>query len=150
MHAFVEAVGDRPLLEVAHVVGDGLVLAVHERVAGAGGLAAALAEQLNRARVPGDQELAAELNAARGVAPATAVQPLAVDLDDVATHLESQGLGDEGWRIDVTTGQWWPEDPEATIGEQAPDYWNDDDRWLRVEPLGSQFARWVAGHGRLH
>lgn len=135
--AIVAALTDRPLLDVAHLAGDGLVHAVEQQADGAQELAEQLAWGLGERDETGDLELAAELAAACSTSAPTALRPLPVDLDQVAASLEGQDLFDPGWRIDVATGRWWPEDPMDVIGEAPPDHWDDDEAWLVVEPLGS-------------
>ena len=55
----------------------------------------------------GDEELAAELDAAMGRRPAPPGRPLPVDLDELSGLLETS-LGEEGGRIDLETGEVWP------------------------------------------
>lgn len=126
--------------EVAQLAGDGLLIALDQGIEDAYPMARRVAEDLRRRMLPGDTVLAEELDAARGAGPEPDLEPVPVDLEELAMRLEGDPLQAEGWRIDVRTGRWWPQDPMALIGEEPPDHWEHDDRWLSVTPVGSRDA----------
>ena len=84
----------------------------------------------------GDEELAAELDAATGRRPAPPGRPLPVDREELSALLEA-GLGEDGGRIDLETGEVWRASTIEYFAEQeseeAPDF-EDPDRWLYVGP----------------
>lgn len=127
----------RDPLDVAHLAGAGLVVALEQKVADAWVLARRLADDLRHRMGPGDDELADDLDAARGVVDAD-LRPVPVELEELAMHLEGDDLSGEGWRIDLESGRWWPENPLGMIGEEPPDDWGDPDRWLAVTSIGSR------------
>jgi hypothetical protein len=117
------------------LVGDGLLVALSQGVAGATDLAAACAASLRDRGWRGDHELAAHLDA--GPAPAPRLRPLPVALDELADVLESDVVH-SGGRIDLLTGEIWREgDVEyaETMGEHTSDH-RDPERWLVAEHLG--------------
>jgi hypothetical protein len=135
----VRILGGRVRRDVLQLVGDALVAATADGVAGTGELAGAWGAALRERDWAGDAELAAELDAALGRRPVPPGTTLAVDLEDLSDLLEA-GLGDEGGRVDLETGEVWR---ASTIeyfaeqeAEQAPDF-EDPDRWLYVGPEGS-------------
>jgi hypothetical protein len=131
----LEALRRRDPFEVAHLAGDGVLLALERKVGEAFAYAQVLIRRLSERDAPGDHALLDELRAAMGHTDVTRQQPLPIDLDDLAMLLHSgDPLG--GWRIDRDSGQWWPDDPEGMTGEPPPAHWEDDDRWLDVGPLG--------------
>lgn len=79
----------------------------------------------------GDDELATE--AARVLrGEAGPLRPTPVDLDELAHHLEGPQGDEEGWRLEVATGQLWPDDPEMMSGEDAPQDFDDPDAFPAV------------------
>lgn len=138
--AVIEALRRRDPVEVAQLAGDGVLLALEQRVGEAVAYAHTLIRRLSERGGPGDQALVDELRAATGHADATRRRPLPIDLEDLGTHLhEGDSLG--GWRIDRDNARWWPDDPEGMIGEAPPTHWDDEDRWIEIEPLGPQVDR---------
>jgi hypothetical protein len=137
--AVIEALRRRDPVELAQLAGDGVLLALEEGVGEAVGYALLLIRRLSERQGPGDGALVDELRSATGHADATKRRPLPVDLADVAMHLQGDDLMG-GWRIDIRTGRWWPDDPSGMMGEEPPSYWEDDDRWLDVDSLGPHEA----------
>ncbi len=139
-YTIVDLLRRRDPVDVAQLAGDGLLIALDHRLEDAYLLAHRLADEIRDRSLPGDSVLAEQLDAARGTAPPPDLEPVHVDLDELAMHLEGDSLGPEGWRLDVRTGQWWPDDPIGMTGEQPPDHWEEPGRWLEVTQLGSHEA----------
>lgn len=127
----------RDPLVVAHLAGAGLLLALDDQLADAGNPARQLADELRDRMLSGDEELADQLDAARGVGDGPDLRAIPVDLEELSMHLEGDGM-DEGWRVQVETGDWWPENPLGMTGEEPPEDWDDPDRWLHVHAIGSR------------
>lgn len=92
-----------------------------------------------RCACDGDQELADAIDAARGIAVSDAdpLKDLAVDLEQLADLIDG-GPESAGGRLDLTTGEVWPEFAfEDTFEEEEEDA---PDRWLHVLPKGSRRA----------
>ncbi len=89
--------------------GDGLLHALAQHVEGASELAAKLVEDLRGRFWDGDDELADQLEVALGRRPAMVLEPLTIDLEDLAGILEGNPGEHEG-RIDLTTGVVWIRD----------------------------------------
>jgi hypothetical protein len=123
----------------SQLAGDALLLALTSATAGAAPIAERCAAALRARGWDGDEELASQLDAARGEPTAARTTEIPVDLDMLADVLEG-GLDSAGGRLDLNTGQAWPETVLTdawTEDEEDPD---DDERWLYVEPLGSRPA----------
>jgi hypothetical protein len=118
--------------------GEGLLLGCKQTIPDAFAFARLLARQLRERLEPGDLELADQLEVVMQAQPEV-LRPLSVDLADVAMHLQGDDLMG-GWRIDIQTGRWWPDDPSGMMGEEPPSYWEDDDRWLDVDSWGPHEA----------
>lgn len=77
---------------------------------------------------------------ARWGGPTLLLRPLPVDLADLAGVLESDP-GHGGGRVDLQTGQIWPQlaiDDAQELGEDDPDEGHDPHRWLEVDSKGSR------------
>lgn len=85
----------------------------------------------------GDAELAAQIESGFGWGPAPLLRSLPVDLEELGEVLE----GDPVWgggRIDLKTGEVWPQSAVEYAGEGGDDDGEDDDgRWLPVPCEGS-------------
>lgn len=119
-------------------VGDGLLAALAQSVAGAGELAVACRDLLTERQWEGDGDLAEELIAALGEGPTRMLRLLPVDLDELAGILEGEPDYRRG-RVNLETGEVLH--PAAIeymeeVGELDPE---DDDpaTWLFVENQGS-------------
>jgi hypothetical protein len=128
----VEVVRGRLPLEALQLAGEGLLVAVAQGAPDAAELAAQCAEALRERAWTGDEELRDQLLAILNQGATPMLRPLAVDLDQLADLLEGdprQG----GGRIDLETGDCWPE--LADYGENEDD--EDDGRRLYVDCRGS-------------
>lgn len=131
-----ESWGDR--LQLA---GDGLLLAVTQGVERASDLASRCASKLRARAWEGDEDLAEQLDAVLGKGPTPMLRPLPVDLEELAGILEGDPVYGGG-RIDLRTGEVWPQaaiDYAREMGEDDPDD-EDPDRWLAVWCEGSRDA----------
>ena len=85
----------------------------------------------------GDADLAAGLEAALGSGPVPLLRPLPVDLEELAGVLEGDPVNGGG-RIDLRTGDVWPQSAIEYVEETGDDDGDDDERWLWVECEGSR------------
>jgi hypothetical protein len=104
---------------------------VAQDVVNAGELAAQCAAALRERGWKGDDELADQLQAALDTRATPLLRPLPVDLEELASLLEG-GLLDGGGRIDLKTGECWPDN----LDYDEDDADEDQDRWLYVAPVG--------------
>jgi hypothetical protein len=121
------------------LVGDGLIAALLQRVDGARELAGDLIVRLGRRGWDGDDQLAEQLNALLGSGPPPTLQIVPVDLEELASILEGDPLT-AGGRIDIKTGEVWPQaaiEYALESGEEAEDDRDDPERWLLVVGEGS-------------
>ncbi len=136
----VHLLASRPWPEhCLQLAGDGLRIALGQHVPGAKDLARACVTMLRARGWDGDDELADALQAQLGTGPTRILKPLAVDLEQLAMVLEGDPLHGGG-RIDLISGEVWPQaalDYAAEVGEITE---NDDDpaRWLPVDCEGSR------------
>ncbi len=137
----VVALSKGPWDGLLQLAGDGLLLALAQGVAGAPGLARRCAEQLRQRSWEGDDDLALQLDVALGDRPAPMLRPLPADLEELAGILEGDPVHGGG-RIDLRTGEVWPQaaiDFAREEGEDDP-HDEDPDRWLPVSCEGSRAA----------
>ena len=87
---------------------------------GAEELAGAWTDALRERGWAGDEEVAAELEAALGRRPPLPGTALPVELDDVSELLEAS-LGEEGGRIDLQTGEVWRASTIEYFAETEPE-----------------------------
>lgn len=88
----------------------------------------------------GDAELAAQIEAAFGSAPTPLLRSLPVDLEELGGVLEGDPL-QGGGRIDLRTGEVWPEsvwDDTQETGDDDVEDEDDDEHWLWVHSEGSR------------
>jgi hypothetical protein len=122
--------------EVLQLAGDGALVALAERVDEAGELARCCAAALRARDWEGDDELAEQLEGALGLRPVPLLRRLPVDLDELSCVLEGDPARGGG-RIDLRTGEVWPQaavDYEHETGGEDDD---DPDQWLEVLCEGS-------------
>ncbi|WP_198652265.1 UPF0158 family protein [Nocardioides allogilvus] len=120
------------------LIGDGLLAAVWDSAEGAVDLAHACVTALRERDWDGDQELADALAAALGSGPTPMLRPLPVDLEELAMVLEGDPVHGGG-RIDLRTGEVWPQSA-IEYAEEVGEIEEDDDdpeRWLWVHCEGS-------------
>lgn len=125
--------------DALQLAGDGLIAAGMQHVEGATELGRRLVLALRRRGWSGDAELADELDAQLGSGPAPLLRPLPVDLEELAGTLEGDPLN-AGGRIDLTTGEVWPQaaiEYALETGEEDEDTVDDPERWLAVHNEGS-------------
>jgi uncharacterized protein UPF0158 len=122
------------------LAGDGLIAAVMQRVDGAAELARKLVVGLRQRGWDGDDELADQLEAQLGSGPAAMLRALPVDLDELAGILEGGPLS-VGGRIDIRTGEVWPQaaiEYALETGDEDEETADDPERWLAVHGEGSR------------
>ena len=134
--AVLGALVGRDPSEVAHLAAPGLLVALAEHDVAARGYAMLLVDELRERWWDGDHALADELAAAAGTGEPTGLRDVAVELDELATHLDDASPEAESFRLHLPTGRFWPSDA-LLVAEEEPDDWEDDDRWLVVRSPGS-------------
>ncbi len=133
------------------LIGDGLLAALAQGVAGVRDLALDCVTELRERDWDGDEELTTALIARLGAGPAPMLRPLPVDLDELADVLEGDPASGGG-RIDLRAGEVLPQavfEYEIETGAEDEEE-DDDDRWLWVFNEGSRagyhdMERFVAG-----
>ena len=125
---------------VLQLLGDGLAVALAQRVDGARRLVVDCASALRERGWAGDAELADQLDALAGAGPTPMLRPLAVDLEQLADILEGDP-GSTGGAVDLRTGEVWPQSTIEYASEggddlEAPDF-DDSERCLWVSSEGS-------------
>ncbi len=120
------------------LIGDGLLAAVSDGIGDAPELAHTCVNALGERSWKGDHELAEALAVALGDGPTPMLRPLPVDLEELATILEGDPVHGGG-RIDIRTGEVWPQSA-IEYAEEVGEIDEDDDdpeRWLWVHCEGS-------------
>src|SRR5215218_1197307 len=127
--AVLAALRERPLESVLQLAGDGLLVALRQQTGGARELAGACLDALRERMAEGDEELAEELAAALG-----------------GVVLMRRPV-DGGGRLDVESGEIWSAEAEGLdggeglgLGEDEPADFEDPDRWLWIDGVGSGAA----------
>ncbi len=121
------------------LIGEGLLGAVRGGIDGSAALALDCVSALQERRWDGDRELVEVLEAALGKGPTPLLRPVPVDLEELSMILEGDPV-QGGGRIDLATGQVWPQsalDYAEEVGEVEDE---DPDRWLWVDCEGSRSA----------
>jgi Uncharacterised protein family (UPF0158) len=129
--SIVEVVRGRLTEDVLQLAGDGLLGAVAQGVSEAATLAAQCAAALRQRAWEGDDELADQLDAILNLGATPMLRPLPVDLEELASLLEGDPVYGGG-RIDLKTGDCWPESPDDNNLDE------EGDHWLYVECVGSR------------
>jgi hypothetical protein len=125
--------------DALQIIGDGLLAAERTEPDGAAKLARECVAVLRGRGWEGDEELAETLEARLGVTPRALRRPLPVDLDELAAVLEGDPL-QGGGRIDLTTGDVWPQpaiEYAREVGDEDEDDEGDAERWLWFDSEGS-------------
>ncbi|MGH7921396.1 MAG: UPF0158 family protein [Candidatus Dormibacteraceae bacterium] len=128
--------------DALQLIGDGLLAAQAEAMAGAEELARRCAADLRERDWAGDEELADQIGATLGVAPASMLRPVPVELGELSMLLEDDQFG-MGGRVDLDTGVVWSDpalDYAREQGELTEDDLDDPDRWLLIDPFASNVA----------
>lgn len=124
--------------DALQLIGDGLLVALRLEVEEAAVLAGECVSALRVRGWPGDEELAEALGARLGMGATRLLRPLVVDLEELAMVLEGDPVHGGG-RIDLRTGEVWPQTAIEYAEEVGEDDESDDpDRWLWVECEGSR------------
>ncbi len=119
------------------LIGDGLLAVLPARTAGIEEAAGRCVTALRERDWEGDAELAEGIEATLGTGPVPLLRPLPVDLDELAGVLEGDPVTGGG-RIDLRTGEVWPQ-PALEYAEETGDLEEgDEERWLWVECEGSR------------
>jgi Uncharacterised protein family (UPF0158) len=119
------------------LIGDGLLGVLHAPAKGFDEAADRCVAALWDRGWEGDADLAAGLEAALGSGPVPLLRPLPVDLEELAGVLEGDPVNGGG-RIDLRTGDVWPQSAIEYVEETGDDDGDDDERWLWVECEGSR------------
>jgi hypothetical protein len=128
--------------DALQLAGDGVSAAVMQHVKGAPELGRGVMRALRQRGWAGDADLAEQLDAQLGSGPAPMLRALPVDLEELAGILEGDPLN-AGGRIDLTTGEVWPQaaiEYALETGEEDEDAADDPERWLAVHNEGSREA----------
>jgi hypothetical protein len=134
--AVVDLVLRHDALAVAHTAASGLLDAAE---AGHDAVRPAIVDLLLRLQERGwfgDAELVEEFERVVG-GEAGELRPTPVDLGELASHLDGPTGLDEGWLLEIATGQLWPHDPVAMAGVEEPEDFDDPDAFTAVAALGS-------------
>jgi hypothetical protein len=114
------------------LIGDGLLRVLPARTQGVHEVARRCVLALRDRDWEGDGELAEGIEAALGSGPVPLRRPLPVDLEELAGVLEADPATGGG-RVDIRTGEVWPQ-PAIEYAEEMGDLDQDDEeRWLWVE-----------------
>ena len=119
------------------LIGDGLLGVLHGPAEGIDEAAQRCVAALWDRGWEGDADLAAGIEAARGSGPVPLLRPLPVDLEELAGVLEGDPVTGGG-RIDLRTGEVWPQPAIEYAKETDDDDDDDEQRWLWVECEGSR------------
>ena len=119
------------------MIGDGLLAAVRGGIDGSTDMAVRCVRALRERDWSGDGELVDVLEAALGNGPIPMLRLLPVDLEELATILEGDPV-QSGGRIDVITGEVWPQTALEYAEETGEEMDDDPDRWLFVDGEGSR------------
>ncbi len=121
------------------LIGDGLLAALTQNIGGARELAVRCVTELRERDWEGDEDLGSALTASLGAGPAPLLRSLPVDLDQLVDVLEGDAVAGGG-RIDLHTGEVWPEAvfEYGIESEEEDEDLDDDERWLRVVSVGSR------------
>lgn len=128
--------------QVLQLIGDALLATVTSGSTRAHVLASDCVARLQRRGWDGDADLADALEAGIGDGPQSLLRPVGVDLGELASVREGEPTHGGG-RVDLATGQVWPQTVYEDFRTDQADAEEDEDavagpRWLWVEPVGSR------------
>jgi hypothetical protein len=133
----VELLVARDTLAVVHLAGPGLLRAIEAGHVRAGLVVEHVLPELAARGWSGDDELVDEFDRVTTGSPDT-LRPTPVDLGELAFHLDGPTEFEEGWMLEVATGQLWPRDPMGMAGIEEPEDFDDPDEYEAVLALGSR------------
>lgn len=123
------------------LVGEAVLAAAQQRGPDVEAAARRCVEALRERDWEGDDDLAAQIDAALGWGPELALQPIPINLEDLAGILE----GDPAWgggRIHLRTGEVWPQSVleygDLDLDPDDEDDLDDPEVWLHVHSEGSR------------
>ncbi len=134
----VAALSDVDVRDYLQLAGGGVLTALAQEVDNSAEVAERFTAALHERGWKGDENLAAELEAALGLAAPPQLVDLPVDLEALS-ELNEDAQG-EGGAINLRSGEVWPMlvfDYAEETGEEAPDL-EDQDEWLLVHSGGSR------------
>lgn len=137
--AVVDLLVGRDPLTVAHLAGPGLIHAVEVGHDPAGVILHRLLPRLRDRGWLGDDELADEFERAVRDEPSP-LRATPVELDELASHLDGPTDFHAGWKLEIATGELWPNDPEGIAGIERPGDFDDPDAFVGVVALGSKLG----------
>ncbi len=138
--AVIEMTGPAAPENGLQVLGDWVLAALEQDADGAAEAARLMIAALRERDWEGDDVLADQLDALLGSSAVPDLRPLRVDLDELADVLEGDPVYGGG-RVDLSTGEVWPEpavDYAREIGQEDEDESDDPDKWLWVHCEGSR------------
>jgi len=129
--------------------GDGILIALAQGVDGAIAEATCSIATLRARAIDGDVQLADEIEAAFGLAPASVLRALSVDLDDLSMALEGDPML-TGGRIDLRTGEVQQAGPLFESDAFAEEFDDQQDELGDVEERADADERRAGGERWLH
>jgi hypothetical protein len=138
--AVVEMTGPAVPENGLQALGDGVLAALEQHGDGAAEAARLMIAALRERDWDGDDVLADQFDALLGGSAMLNLRPLQVDLDELAGILEGDPMYGGG-RVDLATGEVWPEaavDYAREIGQEDEGESDDPDKWLWVHCEGSR------------
>lgn len=123
--------------DALQLIGDAVLVVARGRAQDIEPAARRCVEELRERDWEGDDELAIRIESVFGWGPVPLLRPLPVDLEQLGELLEGDPrMG--GGRIDLATGEVWPQVALDYAAETGEDDEEDEDGWLWVECEGSR------------
>ena len=123
------------------LVGDAVLILARERRDDVEAAARRCVRELRDREWEGDAELATQIEAGFGWGPTPLLHSIPVDLEELAGVLEGDPL-QGGGRVDLRTGEVWPQSvwdyAEEAGDDDVQDEDDDSEHWLRVHCEGSR------------